>query len=83
MLLFGAAGILANWVAGKMLNKSIPLTTAFFLSGTIFIPLLLYYSGGNTIHHWGRCDLGFPLLSQLPKCLDLYDFVCAKLIGVC
>jgi len=35
--------------AGKLLNRHIAGTTAFFLSGTIIIPVLLYYSGGNTI----------------------------------
>lgn len=47
--LFGLIGLLANWIAGKMLNKSVTKTTAFFLSGTIIIPVLLHYSGGNTI----------------------------------
>jgi len=30
-----------------MLNKNIAKTTAFFLSGTILIPVLLYFSDGN------------------------------------
>lgn len=47
MFLFGIIGVLANWAAGKMLNKNIPATTAFFLSGTILIPILLYVSDGN------------------------------------
>lgn len=49
LFLFGIIGLLANWVAGKMLNKNVGFTTAFFLSGTIIIPILLYFSGGNTI----------------------------------
>lgn len=49
LFLFGIIGLLANWVAGKMLNKNVGYTTAFFLSGTIIIPILLYFSGGNTI----------------------------------
>ncbi|MDR7132563.1 putative MFS family arabinose efflux permease [Algoriphagus sp. 4150] len=49
LFLFGAIGVFSNWVAGKMLNKNIPKTTAFFLSGTILIPILLHFSGGNTI----------------------------------
>ncbi|MFZ4928392.1 MFS transporter [Chryseobacterium sp. Mn2064] len=47
LLLFGVIGILANWIAGKMLNKNVAGTTAFFLSGTILIPILFYVSDGN------------------------------------
>ncbi len=49
LFLFGIIGVFANWIAGKMLNKSVAKTTAFFLSGTILIPILLYISDGNTI----------------------------------
>ena len=49
LFLFGVIGVFSNWVAGKMLNKNIEATTAFFLSGTILIPILLQFSGGNTI----------------------------------
>lgn len=49
LFLFGIIGVLSNWVAGKMLNKNIPKTTAFFLSGTILVPILLHFSDGNTI----------------------------------
>jgi predicted MFS family arabinose efflux permease len=48
LFLFGVIGVLANWIAGKMLNTNIAGTTAFFLSGTILIPVLLYFSDGNT-----------------------------------
>lgn len=48
MVLFGIAGIAANWLAGKMLSKSIPVTTAVFLSGTLLIPFALQFSGANT-----------------------------------
>lgn len=47
LFLFGVIGVFANWIAGKMLNKNIAKTTAFFLSGTILIPVLLYFSDGN------------------------------------
>lgn len=47
LLLFGIIGILANWIAGKMLNKNITRTMALFLSGTVLIPILLYISDGN------------------------------------
>jgi predicted MFS family arabinose efflux permease len=47
LLLFGLIGVAANGVAGKMLNKNIAGTTAIFLSGTILVPVLLYFSDGN------------------------------------
>lgn len=47
LFLFGITGIASNWIAGKMLNKNIPLTVAIFLSGTIIIPVLLHFSGEN------------------------------------
>jgi len=47
LFLFGIIGVFANWIAGKMLSKSVTRTTAFFLSGTILIPVLLYLSEGN------------------------------------
>ncbi|WP_442592220.1 MFS transporter [Pedobacter sp. AW31-3R] len=49
LFVFGVIGVFANWVAGKMLNKNIAKTTAFFLSGTILIPILLNFSDGNTV----------------------------------
>ena len=49
LFLFGVIGVFSNWIAGKMLNKNITKTTAFFLSGTILIPILLHFSGGNTV----------------------------------
>ncbi|KIO76204.1 sugar transporter [Pedobacter lusitanus] len=48
LFLFGITGIGANWISGKMLSKSVPLTTALFLCGTIIVPFALQYSGGNT-----------------------------------
>jgi predicted MFS family arabinose efflux permease len=49
LFVFGIIGVVANWAAGKMLNYSISKTTAFFLSGTLIIPVLLHFSGGNTM----------------------------------
>lgn len=49
LFVFGIIGVAANWAAGKMLNYSISKTTAFFLSGTLIIPVLLHFSGGNTM----------------------------------
>ncbi len=45
LLLFGVAGVGAYWLAGRLLARSVPLTTAFFLLGTIVLPLVLAYSG--------------------------------------
>jgi predicted MFS family arabinose efflux permease len=47
LLLFGVTGVLANWLAGRLLAKNVPLTTAFFLTGTILLPVVLSYSGSN------------------------------------
>ena len=49
LFIFGVIGVFSNWIAGKMLNKNITKTTAFFLSGTIIVPILLHFSGGNTL----------------------------------
>ena len=49
LLLFGITGVFSNWLSGKMLGKSIPKTTAFFLSGTIFIPFALHWSDGSML----------------------------------
>ncbi|MFD2918893.1 MFS transporter [Terrimonas rubra] len=52
LLLFGIMGVVANWGAGKMLNKNVAATTAIFLSGTIIVPVLLHFSGADTISTW-------------------------------
>lgn len=49
LFLFGLIGVIANRVAGKMLNRNVTRTTTIFLAGTILIPLLLHFSGTNTI----------------------------------
>lgn len=49
LFLFGVVGVFANWISGKMLNKSVTKTTAFFLFGTILIPILLCFSDGNSV----------------------------------
>lgn len=49
LFLFGIIGVFSNWISGKMLNKNITGTTAFFLSGTILVPVLLYFSDGNLL----------------------------------
>lgn len=45
LMLFGITGVIANWLAGRLLAKSIPLTTAFFLLGTLVLPVILHFSG--------------------------------------
>jgi len=45
LLLFGVAGVVSNWSAGRLLSKNIVRTTAFFLSGTILLPVILQFSG--------------------------------------
>ncbi|MCC9033343.1 MFS transporter [Chryseobacterium sp. Ch-15] len=47
LLLFGIAGVVANWLAGRLLSRNIVLTTAFFLLGTILLPLILQFTGTN------------------------------------
>ncbi|MCI3936167.1 MFS transporter [Chryseobacterium aahli] len=49
LFVFGIIGVFANWIAGKMLSKNITNTTAFFLSGTLIMPVLLYFSGSNLL----------------------------------
>ncbi|NIG54704.1 MFS transporter [Chitinophaga sp. Cy-1792] len=49
LFVFGIIGVVATWLAGKMLNRNITATTAFFLSGTLFIPVLLHWSNGNMV----------------------------------
>ncbi|WP_080779187.1 MFS transporter [Chryseobacterium phocaeense] len=47
LFLFGIIGVFSNWLAGKMLSWNVPKTTAFFLSGNIIMPFLLYFSGDS------------------------------------
>ncbi|WP_426278771.1 MFS transporter [Chryseobacterium sp. S-02] len=59
LLLFGITGVVANWLAGRLLSKNIVFTTAFFLLGTILLPIILQFSGVNfyvqigVITFWG------------------------------
>ncbi|KFF23461.1 MFS transporter [Chryseobacterium vrystaatense] len=45
LFVFGAAGVIGNFLAGKLLTKSITKTTAAFLVGLLIICLPLYFSG--------------------------------------
>lgn len=47
LFLFGIIGVFANWIAGKMLSWNVAATTALFLSGTVIMPFLLYFSGDS------------------------------------
>ncbi|CAH0256997.1 Purine efflux pump PbuE [Pedobacter sp. Bi27] len=47
LLLFGIMGVIANWIAGRLLSRNVVLTTAFFLTGTILLPVILEFSGSN------------------------------------
>ena len=49
LFVFGVIGVVANRVSGKLLSRDVTNTTAVFLSGTILIPILLHFSGANTI----------------------------------
>ena len=49
LFVFGIIGVLSTGIAGKMLNKNVTKTTAFFLSGTVLIPVLLHISNGNVL----------------------------------
>lgn len=45
LLVFGISGVIANWLAGRLLSRNVPRTTAFFLLGTVLLPVVLQYSG--------------------------------------
>ncbi|MGC5745261.1 MFS transporter [Chryseobacterium sp. NFX27] len=47
LFLFGIIGVFSNWIAGKMLSWNVSKTTALFLSGTVIMPFLLYFSGDS------------------------------------
>ncbi|MEV4886295.1 MFS transporter [Chitinophaga ginsengisegetis] len=47
LLLFGATGLLSNFVAGRMLGRKPVITTLFFLSGIFLLPLLLAYTDSS------------------------------------
>lgn len=49
LFVFGLVGVIANWAAGKMLNRNITGTVSFFLSGTLLIPVLLYFSNDTIV----------------------------------
>jgi len=44
LVLFGVVGVFANFIAGKMLSKSVAKATLFFVLGTVLIPIVLNIS---------------------------------------
>lgn len=44
LFVFGIIGVLSTWIAGKMLKYNVTKTMAFFLLGTLVVPILLYVS---------------------------------------
>jgi DHA1 family inner membrane transport protein len=49
LLIFGITGVGCNWLAGKMLSKSIQTTTILFISALIATHILLYTVGAYLI----------------------------------
>ncbi|WP_341841428.1 MFS transporter [Chitinophaga caseinilytica] len=49
LMVFGLAGIPANWIAGRWLGKQLSLTTAVFLAGALFIPFMSIAVGGGIV----------------------------------
>ena len=82
LLLFGVVGVFSNWLSGKMLTRSITKTVAFFLCGTVIIPVILIYSGDSlwitvtVVAIWGffyaPCFLNASayMISAAPKSLE-------------
>lgn len=82
LFLFGIIGVFANWIAGKMLSWNVAKTTALFLSGTVIMPFLLYFSGDSlpaniiSIAVWGFLyspsfqNASTYMISSVPKSLE-------------
>lgn len=49
LLLFGVMGVVSNYVAGRLLGKSLVKTTVFFLLGTILLPFLFMDSDASLL----------------------------------
>lgn len=47
LLLFGAMGVISNYIAGKLLGKNIFWTTLFFIAGIFAIPFAFEYTGNS------------------------------------
>ncbi|WP_222943839.1 hypothetical protein [Pedobacter sp. N36a] len=78
-----------------MLNKNVTKTTAFFLSGTIIIPRLLHFSGGNAIATliviavWGFLyapsflNASTYMISSAPKSLEFANSLATSFGNLC
>lgn len=44
LLLFGAMGVVSNYMSGRLLGKNMFRTTLFFISGVFAVPFLFYYT---------------------------------------
>lgn len=70
LLLFGAAGIVGNWLTGIALSKNVMLTTRLFLLSLILIHFVAYTFGGLfapmafIISIWGFIHTGGFLIGQ-------------------
>lgn len=70
LLLFGATGIVGNWVTGIALSKNVMLTTRFFLLSLVGVHVLAYVFGGLFIPMtaivgiWGFIHTGGFLIGQ-------------------
>ncbi|RFM27411.1 MFS transporter [Deminuibacter soli] len=70
LLLFGATGIVGNWLTGIALSKNVLLTTRLFLLSLVLVHLLAYSFGGLfvpmaiIISIWGFIHTGGFLIGQ-------------------
>ncbi|MGY0037232.1 MFS transporter [Pedobacter sp. NJ-S-72] len=70
LMLFGILGVAGNWVAGKMLSKSLPATLVFSLLILALIYTMLYFTNGYNIYTivltavWGFVHTGCFLIGQ-------------------
>lgn len=47
LLLFGVMGLVGNWVAGKLLGRSLPVTTYLLLAGPLLVAVGLLTTGSQ------------------------------------
>lgn len=50
LLLFGAMGVVSNYVAGKLLGKNMFWTTLLFITGVFIVPLLFEYTDNSFLN---------------------------------
>jgi predicted MFS family arabinose efflux permease len=71
LLVFGATGIVGNWLTGKALSKNIPVTSRLFLVALVVMHVLAYQFGGLFIPMvailsvWGGVHTGGFLVANL------------------